>query len=469
MLNASGEEINVRRQEGPPPMSIAFKEALSEVLAFTPETFAALGAHMEPGWFVEALAAHADAEASAEMRRRKLPLDRALWLAIGMGLFRDRSIHEAVEHLELAIGRCGARRGVAPSAIPPARERLGAEPVQHLFNLTAERWGFRAAEADRWCGLSLFGVDGSCLRVADTPENEAAFGRPGSGRGKSGYPQIRLVGLMALRSHALAGMSVGGLHEGELTLVEPLWAKIPDRSLTVADRGFLSWWPLHQLNARGADRHWLIRAKSNLKWNEVKRLGPGDYLVDIVVNPSIRRAHAEMPKTFRARVITYQVNGYRPQKLITSLLDAEKYPAKEIAGLYHERWEIELGYDEIKTHLLEREESLRSRKPAGVLQEIAGIGIAYNLVRVEMARVAAELDIEPTRLSFRHALMLIRNFCLATWATSPGAIPRRLGSLDHDLRLLLLPPRRSERVYFRHVKIKMSSYARNRGKSARAA
>ncbi len=447
-------------------MSKSFDGRLREVLAFTPEAFAGLGGHLEPGWFLEALAAHGDAKASAEMRRRKLPLDRALWLVIGMGLFRDRSIHEVVEHLDLALTR---QSGVAPSAIPPARERLGKEPVQHLFNLTGERWGLRAAEEDRWRGLSLFGLDGSCLRVADTAENEEAFGRPRTGRANSGYPQVRLVGLMALRSHALAGMSVGGYRDGEMTLVEPLWAKIPDCSLTVIDRGFLSWYPLYQLHTQGSDRHWLIRAKSKLRWNEVKRLGPGDSLVEIGVNPSIRRAHPEMPNTFRARVITYQVKGYRPQKLITSLVDAKKYPAKEVAALYHERWEIELGYDEIKTHLLEREESLRSRKPAGVLQEIAGIGIAYNLVRVEMARVAAALDLEPTRLSFRHALMLIRNFCLASWATSPGAIPRRLASLDHDLRLLLLPPRRAERIYPRHVKIKMSGYARNRGKSARAA
>ncbi len=445
-----------------------FTQTLQDILAFTPQAFAALGRHLKPVWFLEALAAHRDPQAQAKMRARKLPLDRALWLTIGMALFRDRSIHEVVEHLELALPS-GALAGVAPSAVPQARSRLGAEPVRYLFDLTAERWGLQAAASDRWKGLSLFGLDGSCFRVADTPENDAAFGRPDSGRAGSGYPQIRLVGLMALRSHALAGMSVGGFNTSEMTLVEPLWEKIPDQSVTVVDRGFLSWYPLYRLHTTGTDRHFLIRAKSKLKWTDVKKLGPGDYLVDILVNRSLRRKHPEMPETFRARVITYQVKGYRPQKLITSMLDAEKFPAKEIATLYHERWELELGYDEIKTHMLEREESLRSRTPEGVLQEIAGIGIAYNLVRVEMARLAQELDIAPTSISFRHALMLIRNFCLAAWATSPGALPRRLGSLDQDLRLLLLPPRRPERSYPRHVKIKMSAYARNRGKSARAA
>jgi len=198
----------------------------------------------------------------------------------------------------------------------------------------------------------------------------------------------------------------------------------------------------------------------------VKKLGPGDCLVEITPSPKVRRENPGMPETFLARAISYKVKGYRPQKLLTSMVDAEKYPAKEMAELYHQRWEIELGYDELKTHMLEREECLRSRKPEGVLQEIAGIGIAYNLVRIEMARVATELDLVPTRISFRHALVLIRNFCLSAWAASPGVLPRRLGGLDQDLRLLVLPERRSDRRYPRHVKIKMSNYKRNRGKPA---
>jgi len=253
-----------------------------------------------------------------------------------------------------------------------------------------------------------------------------------------------------------------------MTLAEPLWKKIPDQSLTIMDRGFVAWGPLYRLHAEGKERHWLVRAKSNLTWRKLKTLGPGDVLVEIRPSSRVRRKYPEMPEVFQARVVSYQIKGYRPQKLITSMLDPVKYPASEIGELYHERWELELGYDEIKTHMLEREEALRSRKPEGVLQEVAGIAIAYNLVRVEMHRVAQELSLEPSRLSFRHALMLIRNFCLVAWSVSPGAVPRRLASLDADLRLLVLPERRSERNYPRHVKIKMSNYARNPGKSARA-
>jgi hypothetical protein len=443
---------------------------LASVLAFTPEAFAALGKHLCPEWVTEALCAGECGEKFAQMRKRKLPVLQALWLVIGMALFRDRSIEAVAQHLSLVLPRPGPREGIARSGLPQARHRLGAEPMEHLFNLTGAAWGLDAADKDRWRGLSLMGIDGSCLRIADTPENEAAYGRPGSGdRSASGYPQIRLVALMALRSHTLAAMNFGGINTGEMTLVKPLWERIPDHALSILDRGFLSWGALHQLSASGTERHWLLRLKKNTAYRVVQKLGPGDELVEITTRSEARREYPELPKTFLARLIAYKVKGYPPQKLLTSMQDPERYPASEIAPLYHERWEIELAYDELKTHMLEREEALRSRTPELVRQEVFGICIAYTLVRCEMARVAAKLGLPPTRISFRNALLSIRNFCLWAWSTSPGALPKLFGTLERDLKLLVLPERRSERRYPRHVKIKMSNYARNRGKSARAA
>ena len=148
------------------------------------------------------------------------------------------------------------------------------------------------------------------------------------------------------------------------------------------------------------------------------------------------------------------------------MLDPEQFPASEMAALYHERWEIELGYDELKTHMLERQEALRSKKPEGVRQEIWGIMLAYNLIRKEMLDVAEAAGVPPVRVSFRHSLMLIRVFCtVEAWACSPGNLPKRLASFHETLRnLLILPERRSERRYKRHVKIKMSKFKRNTGK-----
>ena len=433
-----------------------------EVAVFTPEAFSHFGRHVKDEWIVEALAA---ARGHATLRRRKLPVKRTLWLVIGMGLFRDRSIHEVAERLELALPGKDGEVGVAASAIPRARERLGAEAVERVFALTAGHWMATGAEAHAWRGLTLLGIDGSHLRIPDTEENEAAFGRPTTGRSVSGYPQVRLVGLFGLRSRVLGAMSVGAYGTGELTLVEPLWARVPDHSLTFLDRGFLSWLPLWQLSTTGEERHWVVRAKANLRMRKMRRLGPGDWLVEIAVPRALRAAHPEMPEVLQARCVQGRVKGFRPYTILTSALDAGRYPGAELAQMYRERWECELAYDELKTHLLERREALRSKSPDGIRQEIAGLGLAYNLVRLEMAEVAAQLGVPPTRISFLHTLHAVQDFMGWAWVTSPGALPRRVESHDRRVRLYLLPERRTTRRYPRHVKIKMSNYARNYGRA----
>jgi hypothetical protein len=143
------------------------------------------------------------------------------------------------------------------------------------------------------------------------------------------------------------------------------------------------------------------------------------------------------------------------------------YPAAELVALYHERWELELGFDEVKTHTLEREEALRSKTPARIQQEVWGLAVGYNLVRLAMARVADRAGVAPTRISFRHALQFIRVFWLTAWTTSPGVLPRRLEALHDELALLILPERRPERRYPRAVKIKMSNYPRKRPRRRR--
>jgi hypothetical protein len=149
--------------------------------------------------------------------------------------------------------------------------------------------------------------------------------------------------------------------------------------------------------------------------------------------------------------------------LLTSLTDAERFPADELITLYHERWEIELSFDEVKTELLEREETIRSKSRSAVEQEMWGILLAYNLIRLEMERIADEADVEPTRISFVTALRMIRTEWEWSWSShSPGAIPKHLQRLREDIARFVLPLRRPERSYPRAVKIKMSNYDRNR-------
>ena len=426
-----------------------------------PDHFEQFAAALDPAWIQQALSA----TGKATVRRRKLPAEQAVWLVIGMGLFRNRSIQDVARHLNLVLPGPTAQSpagSLTSSAVVQARQRLGCEPLAELFSRTAERWAVSAADAQRWRGLAVYGVDGSTLRIADTPENESVFGRPGSSRGDAAYPQLRLVTLMALRAHLLAGLALGPYRTGEVTLAETLWDKIPDDSLTILDRGFLSFGLLHRLQTRGRSRHWLIRARAKLKWRVIRRLGANDHLVEITLSKQARRADPELPQTLQVRAVRYQRRGFRAQTLLTSLTDRQRYPAAEIVALYHERWELELAFDEIKTHTLEREESLRSRNPARVYQEVWGLAIGYNLVRLAMTRAAEQAGIPPLRLSYRHSLVLIRDFWLFAGITSgPGLLPRRLERLHRDLALLVLPPRRPRR-YPRAVKIKMSGYPRQR-------
>jgi len=426
-----------------------------------PDHFEQFAAALDPVWIQQALTA----TGKATVRRRKLPAEQAVWLVIGMGLFRDRSIQAVAQHLDLVLPESTAKSpagSLTSSAVVQARQRLGFEPLSELFRRTAEHWAVSAADTQRWRGLAVYGVDGSTLRIADTLENEEAFGRPGSSRGCAAYPQLRLVTLMALRAHLLAGLALGPYRTGEVTLAETLWDKIPDDSLTILDRGFLSYGLLYRLQTQGSSRQWLIRAKAKLRWHTIRRLGPNDHLVEITVSKQARRAHPELPETLLVRAVRYQRRGFRAQTLLTSLTDSQRYPAAEIAALYHERWELELTFDEIKTHTLEREETLRSRTPARVYQEVWGLAIGYNLVRLAMTRAAAEAGVPPIRISYRYALVLIRDFWrLAAITSGPGLLPRRIARLHTDLALLVLPPRRSRR-YPRAVKIKMSNYPRQR-------
>ena len=425
------------------------------------ESFDVFRQHLDPAWIEAAL----KATGTVSLRRRRLPAESAVWTVIGMALLRDRSIQEVVRHLNLVLPADDKPAIVTGSAIIQARDRLGKEPLAALFALIADYWVDRSADEHRWRGLRVYGVDGTTLRIPDTQENDVAFGRPKSGRGRSGYPQVRLVALMVLRSHELASLAFGRYADSEVTLAEPLWSEIPDQSLTLIDRGFLSYLVFHRIQSGGTKRHWLTRTKKNLTWSKVKRLGPNDYLVEIPINKSLRRKHPEMPPTMPARAIRYQRRGFRSQVLLTSLLDHIEHPAAEIAELYHERWELELGFDEVKTHTLEREEALRSRTPERVRQEIWGLAIGYNLVRLAIERAAEKLQLPPTRISFRHSLMLVRTFLLVTgWASNPANLPRRIEDLHKEVALLVLPERRRQRSYPRAVKVKMSNYALNRRK-----
>jgi hypothetical protein len=226
------------------------------------------------------------------------------------------------------------------------------------------------------------------------------------------------------------------------------------------DRAYLQANVLVPLTTRGTQRHWMTRAKSTTKFRAIRRLARGDELVEFEVSSEARRKAPSLPTHFDARAIRYHRKGYRPQILLTSLLDDTLYSAAELRALYHERWELELGFGELKTDMLERLETIRSKSPTSVAQELWGLLIAYNLIRLEMQRIAGEFGVPPTRISFVASL----RHCVEQWhhagMASPGRIPGYLATATDRMRTYVLPPRRPGRTFPRAVKIKMSNYSR---------
>jgi hypothetical protein len=418
---------------------------------------------IDPEWIDAAL----DATGTATLRRRRLPAEQVVWLVLGMALYRHRPIDDLVGRLDLALSPSGTS-SVAKSAVAQARARLGSEPLKWLFERCSQKWAHESARRHAWRGLALYGVDGTTVRVPDSQENRDHFGgQRGRDGGFSGYPLARVVTLMALRSHLIAAAAFGPWGD-ERPYARELWQQMPDDALAIVDRNFLAANILIPLASQGNNRHWLTRATSRTTWRVVKKLGRGDDLVELETSSEARKQNPELPKTWTMRAIGYRRRGFRPQMLLTSLLDPKAFPAEELRELYHERWELELGFDEVKTDLLERQEAIRSKTPKGAMQELWAVGLAYNLVRLEMERIAKEADVPPSRISFVVSLRMIRDEWLWAAATnSPGAIPKNLRRLRDELKRFVLPPRRTARVFPRAVKLKMSNYDRKRPTTVR--
>ena len=413
---------------------------------------------LDPKWIEQAL----NATGTATLRRRKMPADQVIWLVIGMALFADRSLDAIVDHLKLVAP--GVDK-ITRSAVSQARYRLGKAPIQWLFHTVAEHWTAPQPQHG-YNGRTLYAIDGTSLRIPDSDDNFEHFGKPGgrNGSGDAGYPQVRLAMLLDLTSRLVRDAEFGAYATSEHELAWALWGQIPDDSLTILDRGFINYRAFAEVLTKGSNRHLLVRMRSDTQVEGKAELPDGSVLAELVIPKAVRQQHSALPPVLPVRVVAYQHPGGEPSRLLTSLLDPVSSPAAELVKLYHERWEIELGYDELKVRLLERKESLRSQKVEGVEQELWGLLLTYNLVRREMYLAAQAHEVPPRRISFRSALLWIRTFWLTAAQVAPGTIPRHLGELRSSMELLVLPARRSQRRYPRHVKIKMSNFKRNRGK-----
>lgn len=357
-----------------------------------------------------------------ELRRRSLPARSMAYFAMGMALHSEGSYEDVLALISDGAAWAQRSEGAAKlankAAISHARDRLGPEPMASLFDRVATPLATKKTPGCWLAGRRLVAMDGTCLDVADTPANDAFFGRPGVMKGeRSAFPQARVVGLAECGTHAMFDAVIGPYTTSENVVAGDLLDRLEPGMLCVADRGFYSFEAWQKASKTGADLLW--RVKDNLKLESIKDLPDGSWLAQVF--HSTRDRDRQHPIT--VRVIEYTIEDGRepagPFRLITTILDHRKAPAVALAGAYTQRWEIESVLDELKTHQRGPRSVLRSKSPDLVLQEIWGHLCVHYAIRVLMFDAAAHAGRDPDRVSFVAALRISRRSIAQQGAFSP--------------------------------------------------
>lgn len=359
----------------------------------------------------------------ASQRERDLPAHVVVYYVIALALYMQASYREVLrcllEGIQWLKGPEDRVRVTGKSGISQARTRLGPEPMKRLHDQWVKPIATEKTRGAWYRQWRLISIDGSTMDVADTKENQDRFGRPGASRGEAAYPQLRMVSLVENGSHVLFGTEVGGYRTGENTLANKVVESLGPGHLCLGDRNFFSYSLWEKAQRTGADLLW--RMKSNAVLPVEKRLEDGSYLSWVYPSTKDRRKRT---RGIAVRVIEYQLEGIpdaeKIYRLITTILDPDRAPAKDLAALYHDRWEIETALDELKTHLRGARIVLRSKTPELVLQETYGLLMAHFAIRGLMHEAALKDDIDPDRLSFLHAVRVVRRKMPLFVAFSPG-------------------------------------------------
>jgi hypothetical protein len=414
----------------------------------------------------ELIRAAAVAAAVPTQRRRKLPSDVTLLLCIGMSLFTAQALDVVLATMTRGLRLFWPDQEPAlatKGAISQARYRLGARPLVALFHQVCRPLATPQTPGAFLCGLRVMAIDGTVEDVPDSPANVRAFGRHHADRGDSAFPQVQGVYLSECGTHAVIDAVFWPCHVAERLGAFRLLRRVSAGMLVLLDRGFYSCEMIERTRATGA--HVLGRVPSTVTLRVRHLLPDGSSWAYIYPADHARKKRGDH---LLVRVIVYTLTdparpGYgETHRLITTLLDAQHAPALDLILAYHARWEIELTIDEIDTHQRLVRHPLRSPKPVGVLQELYGLLIAHYAVRALMAEAAATAALAPTRLSFVHAVELIRvaldDFQLVTPVQHDLLYQRLL----HDLAACRLPER-APRTNPRVVKRKMSKFLLKRG------
>jgi Insertion element 4 transposase N-terminal/Transposase DDE domain len=353
-----------------------------------------------------------DAHQRNSQRLRSFPAVAGVYYCIALSLYPEAAYEEVFaavsQGLAWAAGATEPTR-VSKASISVARSKIGAAPLQELVQRCCVPMADARFHPEAFYrGLRLVAIDGSHFELPDEPDNVAHFGRPGSRTGVAGYPQAQCAVLVECITHAILAAHLGPYRAGEWEVCKPLLASLKPGMLCLADRGFNGYEHWRAAQATGAQLLW--RCANNRVLPRHRELLDGSYLSAIVPS-GVRRAQAQ-ERAIVVRVIEYALPGLadaQPRyRLLTTLLDPSEAPALELAAVYHQRWQVEAVFDELKTHLLKSRRVLRSKTAELVRQEFYGWVLAHYAVRWLLHQGATRHRIPHEALSFTAHVQLLR-------------------------------------------------------------
>lgn len=352
-------------------------------------------------------------------RDRVYSLPRTFWGWLWQMLNHNAPCREVVRQVQaLSALHGGATVDEATSAYCQARARLPQSVLETALSASARTAARRAPALPLLGGRTLKAVDGSCLRLADTPANQKQFPQPANQKPGGGFPVLKVVVLFCLASGALLARATGSLWDSEARLLRQLLDTLHQGDVVLGDRGFGNFVIAALLAGAGVDL--LARVPTNSRrvdFRQGRRLGRHDRIVTWRKGPRqgkwlSAQDWAALPAQLEVRVLRLQVRqrGFRTRELtlVTTLLDAMLYPAEELLAAYARRWRLELCFDDLKTTL--GLESLRGLSPALVAKELLAGLIAHNLLRCVLAEAAQAHEVPMERMSFKGALDGLRQF-----------------------------------------------------------
>ena len=369
-----------------------------------------------PKEVIERYVQESEVWASKERRVRQSTGLSLVWFVIGMALWSRQNQCLVWQKL---VGKLSNLHPEEPdchlsaSALSGRRKALGSACLQELMHTCCVPLADKNRMPSAFFGrYRLMAIDGTVFNLADTAANEQAFGRSSNQYGKGAYPQARCSLLAECGSHAVVGLQISRYDISEVHGAHHFLDEVGRDTLVLVDAGITSGGFLQHARQRGA--HVLGALEAGV-WEHLpgqRRLCDGSVLAWV---PPTRAGQAKYPvqRGLWVRIISYQVTDERlgevgqVYRLVTTLLNPRVAPALKLIGLYHERWEVELVIDEIKTHERVQRKVLRSKTPEGVRQELYGIFLAHYAVRVQMAQAALEAALDPDRLSFTAGLFVL--------------------------------------------------------------